>query len=210
MNSWNFRYIHDFPLSPSLFLFSATIIASPFLFLLLAIFFQFSTNWEENASPCLHVSIRIIPVIPLCTCSSSRYNFLPVDVWQFPLLSILSFPPSDYLKFSSDYSHSVVGGTSSARGMRSASELRDLMDTLQRKKIALENSLRANGNVNPSYFSVTQVSHDLALHFRIYYFLLLTSCSHRAERVCVVSLDICLRLNMTNQGLLIVQKIKHG
>uniref|UniRef100_A0A3B5LGK6 Uncharacterized protein n=1 Tax=Xiphophorus couchianus TaxID=32473 RepID=A0A3B5LGK6_9TELE len=42
--------------------------------------------------------------------------------------------------------------------MRSASELRDLMDTLQRKKIALENSLRANGNANPSYFSVTQVS----------------------------------------------------
>uniref|UniRef100_A0A7N6C5X5 PH domain-containing protein n=1 Tax=Anabas testudineus TaxID=64144 RepID=A0A7N6C5X5_ANATE len=37
--------------------------------------------------------------------------------------------------------------------MRSASELRDLMDTLQRKKIALENSLRANGNANPSYFN---------------------------------------------------------
>lgn len=68
-----------------------------------------------------------------------------------------SSPPSDYLKFSSDYSHSVVGGTGSARGMRSASELRDLMDTLQRKKIALENSLRANGSANPSYFSVTQV-----------------------------------------------------
>ncbi|XP_029003326.1 pleckstrin homology-like domain family B member 2 isoform X5 [Betta splendens] len=63
---------------------------------------------------------------------------------------------TDYLKFSSDYSHSVVGGTSSARGMRSASELRELMDTLQRKKIALENSLRANGNANPSYFSVTE------------------------------------------------------
>ncbi|XP_068604016.1 pleckstrin homology-like domain family B member 2 [Brachionichthys hirsutus] len=63
---------------------------------------------------------------------------------------------TDYLKFSSDYSHAVVGGTSSARGMRSASELRDLMDTLQRKKIALENSLRANGNTNPSYLSVTQ------------------------------------------------------
>ncbi|AWP20816.1 Pleckstrin -likey-like domain family B member 2 [Scophthalmus maximus] len=63
---------------------------------------------------------------------------------------------TDYLKFSSDYSYAVVGGTSSARGMRSASELRDLMDTLQRKKVALENSLRANGNANPSYFSVTQ------------------------------------------------------
>ncbi|XP_061821454.1 pleckstrin homology-like domain family B member 2 isoform X2 [Nerophis lumbriciformis] len=63
---------------------------------------------------------------------------------------------TDYLKFSSDYSHAVVGGTSSTRGMRSASELRDLMDTLQRKKAALENSLRANGNANPSYFSVTQ------------------------------------------------------
>ncbi|XP_034562343.1 pleckstrin homology-like domain family B member 2 isoform X3 [Notolabrus celidotus] len=63
---------------------------------------------------------------------------------------------TDYLKFSSDYGHAVVGGTSSSRGMRSASELRDLMDTLQRKKVALENSLRANGNANPSYFSVTQ------------------------------------------------------
>uniref|UniRef100_A0A3Q0R352 Pleckstrin homology-like domain, family B, member 2b n=1 Tax=Amphilophus citrinellus TaxID=61819 RepID=A0A3Q0R352_AMPCI len=49
--------------------------------------------------------------------------------------------------------------------MRSASELRDLMDTLQRKKIALENSLRANGNANPSYFSVTQVSHPSARRF---------------------------------------------
>lgn len=70
---------------------------------------------------------------------------------------------TDYQKFSSDYSHSVVGGTSSARGMRSASELRDLMDTLQRKKIALENSLRANGNANPSYFSVTQVGHAVTV-----------------------------------------------
>uniref|UniRef100_A0A8C7P2U8 PH domain-containing protein n=1 Tax=Oncorhynchus mykiss TaxID=8022 RepID=A0A8C7P2U8_ONCMY len=40
--------------------------------------------------------------------------------------------------------------------MRSASELRDLMDTLQRKKIALETSLRANGDSSPSYFSMTQ------------------------------------------------------
>ncbi|XP_029935304.1 pleckstrin homology-like domain family B member 1 isoform X2 [Myripristis murdjan] len=63
---------------------------------------------------------------------------------------------TDYLKFSSDYSHAVVGGASSTRGMRSASELRDLMDTLQRKKIALENSLKANGDANPSYFSMTQ------------------------------------------------------
>lgn len=47
--------------------------------------------------------------------------------------------------------------------MRSASELRDLMDTLQRKKKALENSLRANGNTNPSYFGVTQVSCHRAL-----------------------------------------------
>ncbi|KAL1006642.1 hypothetical protein UPYG_G00074820 [Umbra pygmaea] len=63
---------------------------------------------------------------------------------------------TDYLKFSSDYSHGVVGGAGSARGMRSASELRDLMDTLQRKKIALETSLRANGDTSPSYFSMTQ------------------------------------------------------
>ncbi|XP_030204861.1 pleckstrin homology-like domain family B member 2 isoform X4 [Gadus morhua] len=63
---------------------------------------------------------------------------------------------TDYLKFSSDYGHSLVGGANSGRGMRSASELRDLMDTLQRKKQALENSLRANGDANPSYFSMTQ------------------------------------------------------
>lgn len=81
---------------------------------------------------------------------------------MFLLFHFLSLPPADYLKFSSDYSHAVAGSTGSARGMRSASELRDLMDTLQRKKIALENSLRANGNTNPSYFSVTQVSHHLA------------------------------------------------
>ncbi|XP_048122308.1 pleckstrin homology-like domain family B member 2 isoform X2 [Alosa alosa] len=61
---------------------------------------------------------------------------------------------TDYLKFSSDYSN-VVGG-SSTRGMRSASELRELMDTLQRKKQALESSLRTNGDASPSYFSMTQ------------------------------------------------------
>ncbi|XP_038852955.1 pleckstrin homology-like domain family B member 2 [Salvelinus namaycush] len=63
---------------------------------------------------------------------------------------------TDYLKFSSDYRHGEVGGASNARGMRSASELCDLMDTLQRKKIALETSLRANGDARPSYFSMTQ------------------------------------------------------
>ncbi|XP_057179048.1 pleckstrin homology-like domain family B member 2 isoform X2 [Triplophysa rosa] len=61
---------------------------------------------------------------------------------------------TDYLKFSSDFSH-CLGGTST-RGMRSVSELRDLMDTLQKKKQALENSLRANGDSSPSYFSMTQ------------------------------------------------------
>ncbi|XP_071183985.1 pleckstrin homology-like domain family B member 1 [Salvelinus alpinus] len=63
---------------------------------------------------------------------------------------------TDYLKFSSDYRHGEVGEASNARGMRSASELCDLMDTLQRKKIALETSLRANGDARPSYFSMTQ------------------------------------------------------
>uniref|UniRef100_A0A8B9RG71 Pleckstrin homology-like domain family B member 2 n=1 Tax=Astyanax mexicanus TaxID=7994 RepID=A0A8B9RG71_ASTMX len=60
----------------------------------------------------------------------------------------------DYLKFSSDFSHSLGGPTS--RGMRSVSELRELMDTLQRKKQALENSLRTSVDSNPSYFSMTQ------------------------------------------------------
>ena len=87
-------------------------------------------------------------------------SFFP-NLYLNVILSLF-IPPVDYLKFSSDYSHAVAGSTGSARGMRSASELRDLMDTLQRKKIALENSLRANGNTNPSYFSVTQVSHHLA------------------------------------------------
>ncbi|XP_056105028.1 pleckstrin homology-like domain family B member 2 isoform X3 [Rhinichthys klamathensis goyatoka] len=61
---------------------------------------------------------------------------------------------TDYLKFSSDFSHCLAG--SGSRGMRSVSELRDLMDTLQKKKQALENSLRANGDSSPSYFSMTQ------------------------------------------------------
>ncbi|XP_072546057.1 pleckstrin homology-like domain family B member 2 isoform X3 [Salminus brasiliensis] len=61
---------------------------------------------------------------------------------------------TDYLKFSSDFSHNV-GGPSS-RGMRSVSELRELMDTLQRKKQALENSLRTSVDSSPSYFSMTQ------------------------------------------------------
>ncbi|XP_017571747.2 pleckstrin homology-like domain family B member 2 isoform X2 [Pygocentrus nattereri] len=61
---------------------------------------------------------------------------------------------TDYLKFSSDFSHSM-GGPSS-RGMRSVSELRELMDTLQRKKQALENSLRTSVDTSPSYFSMTQ------------------------------------------------------
>ncbi|XP_056594197.1 pleckstrin homology-like domain family B member 2 isoform X3 [Triplophysa dalaica] len=61
---------------------------------------------------------------------------------------------TDYLKFSSDFSHCL--GRTSTRGMRSVSELRDLMDTLQKKKQALENSLRANGDSSPSYFTMTQ------------------------------------------------------
>lgn len=96
-------------------------------------------------------------------------SFFPIHITSLfcpPVLVHIDFAShlsllSDYLKFSSDYSHAVVRGTNSARGMRSASELRDLMDTLQRKKVALENSLRANGNANPSYFSMTQVSHHL-------------------------------------------------
>lgn len=56
------------------------------------------------------------------------------------------------MKFSSDFSPSGP----SSRGVRSVSELRELMDTLQRKKQALENSLRTNGDSSPSYFSMTQ------------------------------------------------------
>ncbi|XP_053467087.1 pleckstrin homology-like domain family B member 2 isoform X3 [Ictalurus furcatus] len=59
---------------------------------------------------------------------------------------------TDYMKFSSDFSPSGP----SSRGVRSVSELRELMDTLQRKKQALENSLRTNGDSSPSYFSMTQ------------------------------------------------------
>lgn len=70
------------------------------------------------------------------------------------IFCLFSFFLSDYMKFSSDFSPSV-GGPSS-RGVRSVSELRELMDTLQRKKQALENSLRTNGDSSPSYFSMTQ------------------------------------------------------
>lgn len=70
------------------------------------------------------------------------------------IFCLFSFCLSDYMKFSSDFSPSI-GGPSS-RGVRSVSELRELMDTLQRKKQALENSLRTNGDNSPSYFSMTQ------------------------------------------------------
>ncbi|TRY89607.1 hypothetical protein DNTS_017784, partial [Danionella cerebrum] len=76
-------------------------------------------------------------------------NMLPQKSPVSPLIY-----STDYLKFSSDFNHYLSG--SGSRGMRSVSELRDLMDTLQKKKQALENSLRANGDSNPSYFSMTQ------------------------------------------------------
>lgn len=106
---------------------------------------------------CCSASVLLSLSLPQCHNVQSYCSVSP------SLSFLLSVPSPDYLKFSSDYSHAVVGGTSTARGMRSASELRDLMDTLQRKKMALENSLRANGNANPSYFSMTQVSCHFAL-----------------------------------------------
>lgn len=133
MNIYSFRYTHN---------------RSPFL----SPFFSdpFSTIFHQLSRKNMYCpSISLFPSLT-SICISTHFIYFPFS---------LAHP--DYLKFSSDYSHAVVGGTSSARGMRSASELRDLMDTLQRKKIALENSLRANGNANPSYFSVTQVSHHL-------------------------------------------------
>ncbi|KAI1891270.1 hypothetical protein AGOR_G00142040 [Albula goreensis] len=57
---------------------------------------------------------------------------------------------SDYLKFGSDYSRA------SGRSVRSGAELRDLMDTLQRRKAAAESSQRSNGDCSPSYFSLTK------------------------------------------------------
>ncbi|KAG9332388.1 hypothetical protein JZ751_014984 [Albula glossodonta] len=57
---------------------------------------------------------------------------------------------SDYLKFGSDCSRA------SGRSARSGAELRDLMDTLQRRKAAAESSQRSNGDCSPSYFSLTK------------------------------------------------------
>uniref|UniRef100_A0A8C5GM61 Pleckstrin homology-like domain family B member 2 n=1 Tax=Gouania willdenowi TaxID=441366 RepID=A0A8C5GM61_GOUWI len=115
------------------------------------------TQDDRSGQPCFHNGYS------LCLGKSYFFRFNhPEEASRMKSMLPQKSPVSalayntDYLKFSSDYSNAVVGGTSSARGMRSASELRDLMDTLQRKKIALENSLRANGNANPSYFSVTQ------------------------------------------------------
>ncbi|XP_029104646.1 pleckstrin homology-like domain family B member 1 isoform X3 [Scleropages formosus] len=60
---------------------------------------------------------------------------------------------SGYLKV--DYSRGVTGETS-AGGVRSGTEIRDLMDTLKRKRLAVETGPRSNGDCSPSYFSVTQ------------------------------------------------------
>ncbi|KPP64138.1 pleckstrin-like domain family B member 2-like, partial [Scleropages formosus] len=60
---------------------------------------------------------------------------------------------SGYLKV--DYSCGVTGETS-AGGVRSGTEIRDLMDTLKRKRLAVETGPRSNGDCSPSYFSVTQ------------------------------------------------------
>ncbi|KAG7487338.1 hypothetical protein MATL_G00022170 [Megalops atlanticus] len=72
---------------------------------------------------------------------------------QKSTVSPLGYGP-DYLKFGTDYS-SGVGGAG-MRGARSGAELRDLMDTLQRRKLAVETSLRTNGDCSPSYFSLTK------------------------------------------------------
>ncbi|XP_035289843.1 pleckstrin homology-like domain family B member 2 isoform X2 [Anguilla anguilla] len=62
---------------------------------------------------------------------------------------------SDSLKF--DYRERAgVSSTQSARGVRSGAELQELMDTLQRRKLALESTLRANGSCGPSYLSMSQ------------------------------------------------------
>ncbi|XP_036377121.1 pleckstrin homology-like domain family B member 2 isoform X2 [Megalops cyprinoides] len=72
---------------------------------------------------------------------------------QKSTMSPLGYGP-DYLKFGTDCS-SGVGGAG-MRGARSGAELRDLMDTLQRRKLAVETSLRTNGDCSPSYFSLTK------------------------------------------------------
>ncbi|KAI1903146.1 hypothetical protein AGOR_G00024210 [Albula goreensis] len=62
---------------------------------------------------------------------------------------------SDSLKF--DYRQRVgVSSGQSARGVRSGAELQELMDTLQRRKLVLETTLRTNGNCGPSYLSMSQ------------------------------------------------------
>ncbi|KAJ8390640.1 hypothetical protein AAFF_G00102460 [Aldrovandia affinis] len=62
---------------------------------------------------------------------------------------------SDSLKF--DYrQRGGVSSGQSARGVRSGAELQELMDTLQRRKLALETTLRTNGNCGPSYLSMSQ------------------------------------------------------
>ncbi|KAG7484362.1 hypothetical protein MATL_G00048390 [Megalops atlanticus] len=62
---------------------------------------------------------------------------------------------SDGLKF--DYRQRVgVSSGQSARGARSGAELQEIMDSLQRRKLALEATLRTNGDCGPSYFSMSQ------------------------------------------------------
>ncbi|XP_061104192.1 pleckstrin homology-like domain family B member 2 [Conger conger] len=62
---------------------------------------------------------------------------------------------SDSLRF--DYRERPgVTSAQPARGGRSGVELQELMDTLQRRKLALETTLRANGGCGPSYLSMSQ------------------------------------------------------
>ncbi|KAJ8347848.1 hypothetical protein SKAU_G00264370 [Synaphobranchus kaupii] len=62
---------------------------------------------------------------------------------------------SDSLKF--DYRQRTgVSNVQPTRGVRSGAELQELMDTLQRRKVALETTLRTNGGCGTSYLSMSQ------------------------------------------------------
>ncbi|XP_066555098.1 pleckstrin homology-like domain family B member 2 isoform X2 [Amia ocellicauda] len=58
----------------------------------------------------------------------------------------------DYLKHGSEFGQ----GGSRARGVRGGAELQDIVDSLQRRKVAADPSLRSNGEYSPSYFTLAQ------------------------------------------------------
>ncbi|XP_041089153.1 pleckstrin homology-like domain family B member 2 isoform X8 [Polyodon spathula] len=66
-------------------------------------------------------------------------------------------PSPDFMRLGNEYSHSQnTSGSKTARTARTHQELQDIMDTLNRRKLAMESSLKSSGDYSPSYFTLSQ------------------------------------------------------